>query len=292
MKKTARLVAVLSILLFHVVNTARATDYYVYLFKGLGNGFHSVSSAFNFAQQVLFLVTTLLELVLITFFFATTGRQQQKAYKLLRYIVVMNYFLYIPFVIYFYAIVLPGLVSFTGMRLAFQVFSFLLSTTSMVLFLRAKPDNQPARVDISNYELVSYTSMGHRFVHYLLDSLFLLPNLFYLLNSENFLRESSLLLSVALGLFYLLYCTLSETIFRQTLGKMATNSCVVSIGIPLTTGRIILRTLARRIPFDNFSFLFKANWHDNVTSTAVVYINSWEKAFAEDEEPAKEPETV
>lgn len=86
---------------------------------------------------------------------------------------------------------------------------------------------------------------------------------------------------------YFLYCFLSEAIFRQTFGKIATNSCVVSKGMRLSTGRVLVRTLCRYIPFDGFSFLFRGNWHDNVSSTAVVYIDTWEKVFEVESQDAE-----
>jgi hypothetical protein len=67
---------------------------------------------------------------------------------------------------------------------------------------------------------------------------------------------------------------------------MITGSCVVSDGAELTTGRVLLRTLARLIPFDAVSFLVGAKWHDRASSTAVVYVDSWEKAFVEIPEAA------
>jgi hypothetical protein len=80
---------------------------------------------------------------------------------------------------------------------------------------------------------------------------------------------------------YFLYYFMSEAIFRQTFGKICTNSCVVSNGISLSTGRIFLRTLSRYIPLDPLSFLWKGNWHDSVSNTNVVYVNTWEKVFDE-----------
>jgi uncharacterized RDD family membrane protein YckC len=154
--------------------------------------------------------------------------------------------------------------------------------TCVVLFLRAKPESQPANVDLSDYELVGYTSMGHRFVHYLVDVLFLLP-IFYSVSQH--ILQNVYMLQLMFVLLYLFYCLLSEAIFRQTLGKMATGSCVASIGGPLTFGKVVGRTFARLIPFDRFSFLFRANWHDSNSNTTVVYINSWEKVFDE-EQPA------
>jgi hypothetical protein len=67
---------------------------------------------------------------------------------------------------------------------------------------------------------------------------------------------------------------------------MVTNSCVVSDGVELSGKRVFLRTLSRMIPLDKFSFLFGAKWHDRVSSTAVVYVDSWEMAFDEKKQDA------
>ena len=135
-------------------------------------------------------------------------------------------------------------------------------------------------MDLAEYELVNYTATGHRFVHYLLDVLFIIPIfLFWRQFLPYRLHENPYALQALCSLIYLIYCFLSELMFRQTLGKIATRSCVTTIGHPYTGGRMLLRTLARLIPFDRFSFLFGANWHDKTTSTAVVYVDTWEKAF-------------
>ncbi|NML41446.1 RDD family protein [Chitinophaga sp. G-6-1-13] len=58
----------------------------------------------------------------------------------------------------------------------------------------------------------------------------------------------------------------------RTVGKMVTGTRVVSTnGEALTTGRILLRTVCRWVPFEPFSMLFgDAPWHDTWTDTAVV----------------------
>jgi hypothetical protein len=133
--------------------------------------------------------------------------------------------------------------------------------------------------------MVAFTTTGHRFVHHLLDVLFIIPVWLFALQLMMLRRFGSEVTELAVrfvfGTTYLMYSFLSEAIFKQTFGKMVTRSCVVSDGVDLSTGRIFRRTMARLIPFDAFSFLFGAKWHDRASATAVVYVDSWEKAFDE-----------
>jgi hypothetical protein len=213
---------------------------------------------------------------------ATTGERQDRAYKILRYLTVMNFIMYLPVTLYVY---ISNASYFANAATSFLIMlwaSRLLTLASVVLFLLARPKSQPAAIDLAEYELVAYTSKGHRFVHYLVDTLFVLPvfvmcyALFVQAYFENFLIMQLLFL-----LCYFVYAFLSEWIFGQTLGKMMTRSCVAGIGYKPTAGRILIRSLGRWIPFDPLSFLLNRNWHDTTTSTAVVYVDTWEKAFNE-----------
>lgn len=233
------------------------------------------------------LIIQLLELVLCAVsLFGPEASYRDKAYRLLRFVFVMNYIFYIPLTIF-----LLQYMTFQGSWLV--IVSILLRATGLFCFvalLVAKPERPIPRIDLGDYQLVSYTSTGHRFVHYLLDALFLLPIMLSGLAYIEYFDGGIGLRILAYTLYYgayFFYSFLSEAIFRQTFGKMLTNSCVVSNGINLTTGRVLLRTLCRYIPFDGFSFLWGGNWHDSVSSTSVVYVDSWEKVF-EEEIPAQE----
>lgn len=76
--------------------------------------------------------------------------------------------------------------------------------------------------------------------------------------------------------FFLLtvYYIVSEYFFRTTFGKIVTSTTVVRTqgGYP-ELGTIVIRTLARVIPFDALSFLFTdrhRGWHDRLSNTGVV----------------------
>jgi hypothetical protein len=281
MKSNLKTVVVIIILATYVANIAFSYTYYGLVLKSFFSGFkYNILSNIQFIFNQLMLA---LNITLCIIFLASQGVYKDKVYKLLRYLYVMGFFLYLPWTLYYY--LNPDSYFYSidlGWNTVMQFAFLAVHWTCAVLLLRAKPETQPANVDLSDYELVSYTSMGHRFMHYLLDVLFLLP-IFYNM-SQNISRPSSLnvyMTELLFLLLYLLYCLLSEAIFRQTLGKMATGSCVASIGGQLTFGKVLGRTFARLIPFDRFSFLFRANWHDTTSNTTVVYVNTWEKVFDE-----------
>jgi uncharacterized RDD family membrane protein YckC len=168
------------------------------------------------------------------------------------------------------------------------LFRYSVWITLVILLIISKPEKPIQKVNLQEYDMVAYTTIGHRFVHYLIDVLFLLPTLIFSFQFMSIARFGdsdvlALLFRLIFLLSYLLYCFFSEAIFSQTLGKMVTRSCVVSDGAPLTIGRIFRRTMARLIPFDPIAFLFGAKWHDSASATSVVYVDSWEKAF--DEKP-------
>jgi hypothetical protein len=285
MKNNLKTVVVIIILTMYVTNISLSYTYYGFMLKNFFSSFD-----YNILSNLQFIFTQLLlalDVTLCIVFLASQGEYKDKVYKLLRYLYVMGSFLYLPWTLYYY--LSPDSYFYKvdfGWNTVMQFAFLAIHWTCVVLFLRAKPDTQPANVDLSEYELVGYTSMGHRFVHYLLDMLFLLPIFFNMSESiSHFFSRNVYMMELLFLLLYLLYCLLSEAIFRQTLGKMATGSCVASIGGQLTFGRVLGRTFARLIPFDRFSFLFRANWHDTTSNTTVVYVNTWEKVFSE-EQPA------
>lgn len=276
MKNKEQYIAVGALAASEVYNIFRSFDYYKYFFTS----FNLFNGGIYAIQEIFSMLFLLFQLTLIVIFFVTVGQYQDKAYKLLRFIFLMSLFLYIPYTLYLYTFKAGELFSGneTGMMIIHSV-GVLISLVCAFLFLRAKPQSQPEKIDLANYELVNYTSTGHRFVHRLIDALFVLPIFFFwgrILDVNN-----QYALQLVFIIVYLVYCFVAELLFRQTLGKIVTNSCVTTIGTEYSPGRILVRTLARLIPFDAFSFLFKRNWHDTTTDTSVVYINSWEKAFDE-----------
>ncbi|WP_205508321.1 RDD family protein [Longitalea arenae] len=214
---------------------------------------------------------------------------KDRAYAILRFLFVMKVIMIFPVTV-LRTVIFSARMSGIGQILLFY-FRNLAEIALAVLLIIYKPEKRVEKVNLQEYDYVTFTSAGHRFAHYLLDMLFLAPFWLFMLQNILFARVFwqneyavhyvELAMQIMMFTSYLAYCFISEAIFRQTLGKMATGSAVVSDGVSLSTGRIFLRTLARLIPFDSLSFLFGAKWHDRASSTAVVYIDSWEKAFAD-----------
>jgi len=263
--------------------------YYKYL---LSDMFHVQGNIDNILTVFNLFTLIILDLIIIVLGARALGHsneaEKDKAYSMFRYIYVMAGIFAI--LISGYWLTLSDRVVLSN--LIMRAVMVLGQSTLVILLIKCKPQKQVYKVNLKDYDMVSYTSTGHRFVHYLLDLLFLVPVLLSVIKLVSFrlnysFPEYRALQDVVVELImlvgYLLYCFLSEAIFRQTFGKVITRSCVVSNGVDLSTGRIFQRTLCRLIPFDRFSFLFGAKWHDRASATAVVYVGSWVNTFEEPE---------
>ena len=83
---------------------------------------------------------------------------------------------------------------------------------------------------------------------------------------------NDILISISL---YLLFFTLMEGITKgRSLGKLITGTVAVrEDGTPFTWNDAFLRSLSRIVPFEPFSALGRAPWHDSWTKTTVVKKN-------------------
>ena len=84
---------------------------------------------------------------------------------------------------------------------------------------------------------------------------------------------SILLYAYLLGTInFLLYYTICEKAFRgHTLGKLITGTRAIRLdGGELTLKDAFLRSLSRIVPFESFSALWGAPWHDTWTRTTVI----------------------
>jgi uncharacterized RDD family membrane protein YckC len=139
---------------------------------------------------------------------------------------------------------------------------------------------------IHDYEYPD-ASGGKRFLNYLIDLvcgigfIVLLAALTGVLEgfgvisgSEEWLEsmgplEERVFYSLLLGLYYVLM----EGLFGRTIGKLVTGTKVIGLdGLHPGWGTIILRSLARLVPFEPFSFLASegSGWHDRWTDTRVI----------------------
>ena len=288
--KRSTTIAIACTLLLIICQHLLRVPYYKSLLSedlGLGRGVPGVIDLFV-------IVTTLIVDIIVMIIGAvalghSAVDQKEKAYAWFRYIFVVLSIFYLLEDLYYFS--LSGTYFFNYLLHAIgRLIVFFGQIALVVVLIKTKPNRAVNRVNLQHYDMVVYTTKGHRFVHYLLDFFFIIPvwltiismfvNLgsFYLGGERNrvFLELGT---QVSLGFSFLLYYFISEAIFHQTFGKMVTRSCVVTNGVEYTNGRMFRRTLSRLIPFDKFSFLFGANWHDKVSATSVVYVDSWEKAF-------------
>jgi hypothetical protein len=207
---------------------------------------------------------------------------KNKLYKLIRFTYVITVLFTIP----------PMILRFlhtteysSGSSLLIYLRYLILFFTTAVLWVSKPEDNIPF-VSLKDYAMVSYTSKGNRLLHHVVDILFCATISFdWMLGKRTGYSPyedaivSSLISSANLFAYYLL----SELLFRQTLGKILTNSCVVATRGTMGGLRILGRTFARFIPFDVLSFIGSGNWHDKVSGTTVVYTYTWEDIVFEGE---------
>jgi hypothetical protein len=107
------------------------------------------------------------------------------------------------------------------------------------------------------------TSRRARLVDYIIDLLIIGGisfDKFYVLKQSIALRYVFVICFVA----YYLFC---EALYGRSLGKICTNTIVARTNH--FSYRIIIRTLARMIPFEQLSFLSKKSqgWHDRISKT-------------------------
>jgi uncharacterized RDD family membrane protein YckC len=138
--------------------------------------------------------------------------------------------------------------------------------------------------DLNEIVVPDYASQGQRFANYLIDwiaSFALLAGFAFLtglLINLDLVGESGEdwfkgpLSYITGSITAILYYTVTEGCFKgHTLGKLITGTYAVNNdGQPLTMKKALLRSLCRLIPFEVFSGLGAAPWHDSLTDTTVV----------------------
>lgn len=220
----------------------------------------------------------------VIWFISKEKAHKEKVYQLLRYAYVVSFVFYLPLLVnyltYTNQYINTQAAVLTLVRIAFNIFIF-------IVLLTVRATTHIPRINLQNYELVAYTSGGHRFLHYVVDVVFIFSITSY--NEEILAARISPIASYYLSqLLFLLslffYYFYSEAVFRQTLGKILTGSCVVATNTEMNNSRALVRTFSRLIPFDRFSFLFGANWHDKASRTTVVHSYSWENVTFDGDE--------
>jgi uncharacterized RDD family membrane protein YckC len=134
-------------------------------------------------------------------------------------------------------------------------------------------------------------SGGKRFVNYIIDRICSYGMIFAIGLGLGVLEEAGVVSGVLewmgelntvadyllTGLIVCFYYILMEGLFGRTIGKMITGTKVIGLnGLHPGWGTIILRSLARLVPFEPFSFLGSEGngWHDRWTDTRVIDVRA------------------
>lgn len=166
----------------------------------------------------------------------------------------------------------PGSFSFAWYHHLFYLISIITIILTAIVFAQRKLRPLPKAV----------TNKGPRFVNRLLDAMYL--NMMVLNIVSYFMsgfysfgsRDSSdvIIGYVLMLLFPFLYYFITESIFKQTIGKVITGTYVMSKdGRRAPILNVLGRTLCRYIPFEPFSYLVDegGRWHDRFSGTDLFY---------------------
>ncbi|NML19814.1 RDD family protein [Pseudoflavitalea sp. G-6-1-2] len=267
-------------------------DSYISLAETVSSGLAEAGEIGLFAYTSIdfVLMGIVIILPLLCFCFRNPAKKEM-AYTVTRYIVIIQFIIRLPMS------TLIHLVQGKDMHIYAQ-FVFisvqLLFLIYCIILLKIKPQVQRPRISTTvDYLSVSLATRANRLSHLVIDtSLFLLSFPLWSLNIVfNDYEDYSIPIAtmIVTVFFYMLYYWLSEAMFRATLGKILTGTMVVGTKKRMGAGRAFNRSICRLIPLEAISFLSGHNWHDKLTSTAVVYINSLEEDFFPDEQPANKP---
>lgn len=228
--------------------------------------------------------TAFMIIVPVVYLLTTDQVMKNKLYVLIRLIFIMELLFSLPSVI---LVMLRGgfgteIFNYVTIGARFLIFSLI----GIILWMN-KPANDIPRINLSEYELVSYASNNQRLLHYFIDTCFFTCLSFdWLLSAGvyDYYNQHALLTYAVSLVNFVVYYFVSEALFCQTLGKALTGSCVVGVNGRLSTVQILGRSFARLIPFDPLSFLWNGKWHDSASNTTVVHAFSWEDIVFEGEE--------
>lgn len=136
--------------------------------------------------------------------------------------------------------------------------------------------------DLDEIVVLNYASQGQRFGNYIIDRIVALGFAILLGFGVSIIYSvpggsadavfEGLPLYVLMYSAYVSYYTLSEAFLKgRTIGKLITGTyAVTNNGEPVTFQLAFFRSLSRIVPFEVFSGLGSAPWHDRWTDTTVV----------------------
>ena len=134
-------------------------------------------------------------------------------------------------------------------------------------------------MNYNNDLTIDYASKGTRFVNFLLDSIiFVLLHIIHILIFGDWIQallgKDFLNNFIYFLLEYFLYYFIFELAFSRTPGKILTGTKVIDENEKKPSFKtILIRSVCRLIPFDNFSFLVaERGWHDSISKTDVISV--------------------
>lgn len=114
-------------------------------------------------------------------------------------------------------------------------------------------------------------TLNNRFTDLLIDTCFIITPLLVIIDMVAPVAINGFVFNTFVSF---LYFTFFESLWQKTPGKWVSGVKVVTYdGQKPTLGRIMIRSLARAIPFESFSFLlsrYPVGWHDALSKTMVV----------------------
>lgn len=122
---------------------------------------------------------------------------------------------------------------------------------------------------LNSIQPMKHIDKGTRLANYLIDLIVIYSLWFVVVLMSQFYNAEYLIFYIIMFLYYLIF----ETITGQTLGKMITETKVITKdGTRPTFVNIRIRTLSRIIPFDALSYLFgsELGMHDLFSSTKLL----------------------
>ncbi|WP_143307765.1 RDD family protein [Chitinophaga vietnamensis] len=124
--------------------------------------------------------------------------------------------------------------------------------------------------DLHEEPVLEHATKGQRFANYLIDYfLIVILCACMMIFMGEFWEKNSILTTIIIAFPY--YFIMEVATRGRTLGKFITRTRAVNEnGEDMSLGQVLGRTLSRLVPFDNFSGLGTAPWHDKWSGTIVI----------------------
>lgn len=247
--------------------------YYVYcggeifgiLINGVLHGdFHYVGS---FVELMISNILTLL-LIIGLIICVNNGKPKMNNWIKIPVIYYTLIFVFVGLPNYLVPLFKPSLESFSFTDLIIYYLNFALNTSMIVLSIIYWNKKHIAELLVANIN-VSYNRI-FRLKNYFIDS-FVIGVIVFMVTKQLKYNNMQIDYFYIYLIFKFIYYFFCELVFRQTIGKVITNS-VVHLNSDNPFKGIFIRSISRYIPFEPFSFIGKNSegWHDKLSKTTVV----------------------